>query len=126
MQPSTLVLNNSVLVVDDDTEALEEMADALENNGLEVYIASGVDLALELARKQRPKFIIMDYLLRGCTGTEAASEIHKFLPGTQIIMISALDGLAQLMTATDFGEIVILKKPLSMDRISCFIKSRLD
>jgi hypothetical protein len=29
-QPSTVVLNNAVLVVDDDTEVLEEMVDTLE------------------------------------------------------------------------------------------------
>ncbi|MFT5226455.1 MAG: hypothetical protein ACI8XX_002213, partial [Polaribacter sp.] len=31
MEPNTASLNSSVLIVDDDIEALEEMADALED-----------------------------------------------------------------------------------------------
>ena len=126
MQLSTTVLQNSVLIVDDDIEALDEMCESLQGYGLTVYIASNVGLALKLAKEQRPAFIIMDYLLHGYTGTEAVSEIHKFLPETQVIMISALADLANIVTAIDFGVIAVMKKPLSMDSIGRFIVSKLE
>jgi ActR/RegA family two-component response regulator len=118
-------LNNSVLIVDDDVEALDEMGESLHDYGLKVYAASNVGQALKIAKEQRPEFIIMDYLLSGYTGTQAINEIQKFLPETQVIMISAFDDLAYHVTATDFGVVAVLKKPLSMDSIGRFIKNKM-
>jgi DNA-binding NtrC family response regulator len=118
-------LKNSVLIVDDDIDALEEMEESLKGHGLTVYTASNVDLALKTAKEQHPKFIIMDYLLRGYTGINAINEIHKFLPETQVIMISASDDLAGLVTTADFGVVAVLKKPLSIDTIARFLKNKL-
>ena len=117
--------NNSVLIVDDDVEALEEMEESLQGYGLKVYAASNVGQALKIAKEQRPEFIIMDYLLSGYTGIQAIDEIHKFLPETQVIMISAFDDLAHRVSAADFGVVAVLKKPLSMESIGRFIKNKL-
>jgi DNA-binding NtrC family response regulator len=126
MQLTTVVSSNSVLIVDDDIDALEEMGDALQDYGLEVYTASDVGVALMLAKKHRPEFILMDYLLRECTGAEAVSEILKFLPGVQVIMMSAFDDLACRVTSVDSNVIAVLKKPLSINSITRFISNKLD
>jgi DNA-binding NtrC family response regulator len=126
MQLSTVVSSNSVLIVDDDIDALEEMGDALQDHGLKVYTASDVEVALSLAKKHRPEFILMDYLLRECTGAEAVSEILKFLPGAQVIMMSAFDDLACRVTSVDSNVIAILKKPLSINSIIRFISNKLE
>lgn len=126
MQLSTVVLTNSVLIVDDDIDALKEMSDALQDHGLVVYTASEVDLALELAKEHRPEFVIMDFCLHGCTGTEVVHEVRKFLPETQVIMISAFDDLARLVTAIDYSVIAVLKKPLSIDSICNFISNKIE
>lgn len=126
MQLSADVLQNSVLIVDDDTQALDEMCEYLQEYGLTVHIANNVELAIKLAKEQRPAFIIMDYLLHGYTGTEAVSAIHKFLPETQVIMISALADLASMVNAKDFGVIAVIKKPLSMGSVGRFIADQLE
>ena len=119
-------LKGSILIVDDDPEALEEMADALEDFGLTVYTAVNEVIALELALKHRPDFVIMDYLLRGYTGVEAINEIHKVLPETKVIMISAFDDLSRIVTSTNSSVIAVLKKPLSIESIGRFISNQLD
>tara|TARA_B110000967_G_C18877179_1_gene559004 strand:- start:1700 stop:2101 length:402 start_codon:yes stop_codon:yes gene_type:complete len=119
-------LKGSILIVDDDPEALEEMADALEDFGLTVYTAVNEVIALELALKHRPDFVIMDYLLRGYTGVEAIIEIHKVLPETKVIMISAFDDLSRVVTSTNSSVIAVLKKPLSIESIGRFISNQLD
>jgi CheY-like chemotaxis protein len=73
MQLSTALLNASVLIVGDDIEALEEMADTLQDYGLTVHTARNEGMALKLAHEHHPEFIIMDYLLRGYSGTEAVN-----------------------------------------------------
>jgi DNA-binding NtrC family response regulator len=119
-------LKGSILIVDDDPEALEEMADALEDFGLTVYTAVNEVIALELALKHRPDFVIMDYLLRGYTGVEAINEIHKVLPETKVIMISAFDDLSRVVTSTNSSVIAVLKKPLSIESIGRFLSNQLD
>ena len=119
-------LKGSILIVDDDPEALEEMADALEDFGLTVYTAVNEVIALELALKHRPDFVIMDYLLRGYTGVEAINEIHKVLPETKVIMISAFDDLSRVVTSTNSSVIAVLKKPHSIESIGRFISNQLD
>jgi DNA-binding NtrC family response regulator len=119
-------LKGSILIVDDDPEALEEMSDALEDFGLTVYTAVNEVIALELALKHRPDFVIMDYLLRGYTGVEAINEIHKVLPETKVIMISAFDDLSRVVTSTNSSVIAVLKKPLSIESIGRFLSNQLD
>ena len=126
MQSNKTLLTSSVLIVDDDIEALEEMADALQDYGLVVYTASNENMALELALEHRPEFIIMDYFLRGSTGIEVVKVIHKSLPETQVIMISGFEDLCRLVTTTNSDVIAVLKKPLSIDSIGRYIFNQLE
>jgi DNA-binding NtrC family response regulator len=126
MESNVRQLKASILIVDDDSKALEEMADALQDFGLSVYTAANEAVALELAHKHRPDFVIMDYLLQGYTGLEAIKEIHKVLPETKVIMISAIDDLSRIVKSTNSSVIAVLKKPLSIDSISRIISNQLD
>ena len=101
------------------------MAEALQSYGLTVHTAINESMALKLAKEHRPKFIITDYLLDGYTGTEVVSAIHKFLPGTQTIIISAVEGLSRLVTTVNSDIITVLKKPFSIDLLSLFICNKL-
>ena len=49
MQLSATVLKPSVLIVDDDIEALEEIAESLQSHSLTVHSASNVELAVKQA-----------------------------------------------------------------------------
>lgn len=126
MTTNTATLSNSILIVDDDIEALEEMAEALQECGLAVHTASDVYTALKLASQHRPEFILMDYLLRGTTGVDVASAIREFLPGVQVIMISAFEDLNRIVNNMNSGAIAVLQKPLSMDSIGRFIGNQLE
>jgi two-component system response regulator RegA len=126
MKSNKTLLTSSVLIVDDDIEALEEMADALQDHGLVVYTASNENMALELAREHRPEFIIMDYFLHGSTGIEVVKVIHKSLPETKVIMISGFEDLCRLITPTNSDVIGVLKKPLSIDSIGRYIFNQLE
>ena len=78
MQQNTV--NQLNIIIDDDIEALEKMADALQDYGLVVYTANE-NMALELTLEHQPEFIIMDYFLRGTTGIEVVKVIVVFYMG---------------------------------------------
>jgi DNA-binding NtrC family response regulator len=128
MQLSEALLNGSVLIVDDDTDALEEMADALHSYGLAVHTAKNEVMALNLANQFRPQFIIMDYFLHRYCGLDAIKAIRTFLPDIQVIMVSAQEDLFRIMTPknrVDSGVVAVLKKPIAIDIISEFISGQL-
>lgn len=120
------IQSKSVLIVDDDLEALEEMACALRDLGLSVCSATNSVEALLLAKNYRPAFIIMDYALPDTDGLKTISSIQRFLPEATIIMISAVDHFCRFATTKNTGAFAILRKPLNMNSIARFIRDRLE
>lgn len=116
----------SVLVVDDDPEVLDEMVEALRDHGLTVHHAGNARVALSLADKHRPAFVLMDFNLPGIDGLETVSVMRKFLPEAVYIMISGVDEFCRLATTRKTGTFAILKKPVAMDSIAKFIRNKLD
>lgn len=58
----------SVLVVDDDEQALERVSSALEREGWSVISCSGGEAALEAMQTQTPSIILVDLLMPGMDG----------------------------------------------------------
>jgi|TARA_B110000238_G_C15914616_1_gene347779 ActR/RegA family two-component response regulator len=128
MQLSKALLNGSVLIVDDDTDALEEMADGLHSYGLAVHTAKNEVMALNLANQYRPQWIIMDYFLREYCGLDAIKAIRTFLPDIRVIMVSGQEDIFRIMTPqnrVDTGVVAVLKKPIAIDIIREFISGQL-
>ena len=116
----------SVLVVDDDADALEEMTEALRDQGLTVHGASTGAAALAVAYRHRAAFVIMDYKLPGANGLETVSAMRRFLPKAKVIMISASGRFCKRATTKNTGAFAILKKPLSIESIARYIRNRLE
>ncbi len=118
--------SKSVLVVDDDLDTLEEMAEALRDRGLTVHQAGNAREALSQAEKNRPAFVLMDFNLPGVNGLKTVSVMRKFLPGATYIMISGHDDFCRLATTKNTKTFAVLKKPVSMNSIARFIRNKLD
>ena len=82
-----------ILVIEDDPTNLEVFAALLENEGCQILTAGSAELGLQLAAAERPDVILMDVLLPGMTGYEAARRL-KADPATAAIPIVALTAQA--------------------------------
>jgi DNA-binding NtrC family response regulator len=116
-------MTRSVLVVDDDAAALDEMAEALGNEAIKIFVASNAIEALELAREFRPGFVLMDFNLPGMNGIEAIGAIQTFLPKATFIMISGLDDFCRVATTENTHSFAILQKPVSIHNIARYIRN---
>lgn len=116
----------SVLVVDYDLDTLDEMTEALRDQGLTVHEARNAGEALSLAEEKRPAFVLMDFNLPGVNGREAIAAIRKFLPDTTFIMISGLDNFCRVATTRTTKTTAVLKQPISLESVSCLIREKLD
>jgi DNA-binding NtrC family response regulator len=113
-----------VLVVDDDGDALDEIADVLRDMELIVLTALNGEDAVKLARENRPDYVLMDYSLPGINGLVAVRTMRYFLPDTIFIMMSGLDDFCRVATTNNTMTFAILKKPLAINGIARFIRNK--
>lgn len=83
-----------VLVVDDNSDAAESLAEVLRLHGHEVQVAGGGAEAVALAARERPDVVFMDIGMPGVDGLAAARLIRE-QPGGSGIRIVALTGWGQ-------------------------------
>lgn len=83
-----------VLVADDDDVARTLVTGLVSSDPtLElVAAAAGVEEAVELAAEHQPDIALLDWVMPGGGGSQAAREIKERSPGTRIIGLSSMEG----------------------------------
>lgn len=84
----------SVLIVEDDADVRETMAEVLESEGFDVQAAREGREALELLhRGARPDLILLDLMMPGMNGWELRAELERQreLAAIPVIVVSAMD-----------------------------------
>jgi two-component system, NtrC family, response regulator HydG len=83
-------MSERVLIVDDDKDHAESIADLLQLRGFEVEVAYSGEQALQLFQKAPFDVSIMDVKLPGMNGVDAFFEFRKVRPQAQVIMMTGL------------------------------------
>jgi len=115
--------SKTVLIVDDDLAALDEMAETLRDHGLSVLEADRGSQAMTLAKENQPSVILMDFNLPGVNGLTVVHKMQEFLPNSTFIMISGMDTFCKQATTTNTNTFAVLKKPVSMGSIARYISN---
>jgi DNA-binding NarL/FixJ family response regulator len=108
-----------VLVVDDDAESRSLITDALGHAGFETREASSGLEALDVARSELPRMVVMEVALPGLCGYEVCHQLRAdFGDGLPIVFVSAIrtepfDAVAGLLLGADD----YLNKPFSPDEL---------
>lgn len=105
---------NRILVADDDPVNLEVILDFLEENGDEILYAPNGQRACELAAKELPDVIIMDWEMPIMNGIEAIQILRKNPETNEIPIIVATGVMTQsqdLKMAMDTGAVDFIRKP---------------
>jgi len=108
-----------VLVVDDNVDSAESLAEVLEMGGREVRVAHDGPSALTVAGDFRPQAIVLDIGLPGLTGHEVARRIRAEAWGRDIHLI-ALSGWGQAedrQRSRDAGFDAHFVKPVDLDEL---------
>jgi CheY-like chemotaxis protein len=86
------VAKRRVLVVEDNLDSVHSMAALLRMMGHEVEFAINGFVALDIARRFRPDFILLDIGLPDFTGDKIARQL-KYEPGLEHTRMIAITGL---------------------------------
>jgi DNA-binding response OmpR family regulator len=110
-------MESKILVVDNDSQIRELLYDALTKVGYKVSTTHSGKEALELARKQSPELILLDFKMPDMDGVALLEKIRCFDQKTKVLMITGfaddeLERRARLAGASGF-----LRKTLGIDVI---------
>ncbi len=113
-----------ILVVDDEISLQETVAYNLKKQGYDVLTAGDGDIALDLARKEKPDLIILDIMLPGMDGFEICRILRKEMT-TPVLMLTARDEEIDRVVGLEVGADDYMAKPFSMRELLARVKAML-
>jgi DNA-binding NtrC family response regulator len=111
-----------VLLVDDEKDFLDVMAQRMEARGLEITIAGSAESALEIIDKNHFDAIVMDFQMPGMDGMEALKAIKEKRPELQIILLTGYATVEKTVEAMKAGASDYLEKPVDIEVLTAKIK----
>jgi two-component system response regulator MprA len=105
-----------VMIVDDDRDWAESVADLFQAYGYEVAIVGDGHQAVEQARRNRFDMVFMDVDMPIMNGIDSCVRIRQANPDAKIMMMSGVKRPG-IDPALDAGALGLLEKPLGFERM---------
>jgi DNA-binding response OmpR family regulator len=112
----------NILVVDDDRDFAESLADALELVGHEVTLAFSGEDAVKTFEENDFDITFMDVKLPGKNGVESFFEMRRLKPAARVIMMTGYSVPQLLEQAIEKGAWDVIHKPLEMQKILSMVE----
>ncbi|WP_330334155.1 response regulator transcription factor [Streptomyces sp. NBC_00536] len=106
-----------VLVADDDAAIRRSLERGLRLSGFTVLLAEDGSAALDLAVERAPDVLVLDVSMPGMTGTEVCRRLRDRGDETPVLMLSALDELADRVAGLQAGADDYLVKPFALEEL---------
>lgn len=112
------IKDSSVLYVEDDAIAREQISKFIKTQCKKIYTASNGLAAFELYKRHNPDIVISDIEMPKLNGLELARKIRGVSLSTQIIIITAHKKPEYLLEAVNLQLTQYIVKPLSIEKIT--------
>jgi CheY-like chemotaxis protein len=106
-----------VLIVDDDSDLRDTLADTFELRGHHVTSASSGEECVRLALSQEFDLILLDVKLPGISGVQALSQIRRQKSDARVIIMTGYARDEDVGQAVQENALAILNKPLDLGSI---------
>lgn len=118
-------MTKTILVVEDDTGLQKYLKELLSSEGFAVLSASDGIQALNSIQKLPPDLVLLDLTLPNMTGESVCLEIRKKYPKLRVIILTAKDGVADIVHGLNLGADDYMTKPFLADELLARVKARL-
>ncbi len=105
-------MTQRILVVDDDTDALEVYKTRLTHAGYEVETAESAEKALSRVKAFDPALIVTDVRMSGMSGLDLLEKVQSAMEGVDVVVITGHDDMETAVTAMKSGAFDFLVKPV--------------
>lgn len=106
-----------VLIVDDDCDHAESLADVIELRGHTAQLAHSGEDAIEYFRAGDFDFVLLDVRLPGINGVDTFLELKKIRPNAQVMMMTGYSVEQLVAQAIEGGALGVLHKPFAATQI---------
>jgi two-component system response regulator HydG len=107
-------VNLQVLIVDDDQDHAESVADILEMRGHSVELAGSGEQGVAQFRARDFHIVLMDVKLPGMNGVETFAEFRRIRPAARVLMMTGFSVEELVAEAVGNGALGVLKKPFAI------------
>jgi DNA-binding NtrC family response regulator len=107
-----------VLLVDDEKDFVETLAERMRARGLEVDTAYDGHQALERVSGARYDAIVLDLAMPGMDGIETLKQLREHDPDAQIILLTGQGTVRSAVEATQLGALDFLEKPTDIETLT--------
>ena len=111
-----------VLIVDDEKDFLDIMAERMGDRGMEVSTATSAEKALKMVLKESYDVVIMDLMMPEMDGFSALKLFKKTRPDVPIILLTANVPEEKCIEAIELGAMDVIEKPADLNLLTQKIK----
>ena len=115
-------MSAKVLLVDDEIEFLEAMAERLVMRGMTVSTAESVYDALQLVATETFDAVVMDFMIPDMDGIKALKALKKVNPELHVFMLTGYATVEKKKEALQFGAAALFEKPANLELLTKIIK----
>lgn len=126
MLEDTSVESFRVLLVDDEEEFLDVLAERLETRGMTVVTATDGVQALEKAEGRVFDAVVLDMAMPGMDGIETLQGLRAVHPDIQVILLTGQATPSQAAMAIKLGALDLMEKPAEIDSLIARIEEASD
>jgi two-component system, NtrC family, sensor kinase len=109
---------NAVLLVDDERDFADLLAERLQARGFQVKTAYDGEEALRLAAELELDVAVLDVNLPGIDGLSLLRELKKLKPQVEALMLTGQNDLATAVAGMKLGASDYLVKPVPIERLA--------
>lgn len=113
-----------ILIVDDEPDLARLLEKSLAKEGYKVVPARDGVEALQLLRDHNPQLVLLDLLMPRMDGWETCHQIRQ-ISSVPIILLTALDGEREKVSAFELGADDYITKPFSLMELVARIRAAL-
>lgn len=116
----------NILIIDDEKNIREGLADALEMEGYNTFLAENGKVGLERIRKGDIDLVITDLRMPEVSGEEIVRHVTSETPGLPVIVLTGHGTIDDAVDAMRNGAYNFLTKPLNLDKLILNVKRALE
>jgi DNA-binding NtrC family response regulator len=110
-------MTERVLLVDDEEEFVETLAERMRSRGMEVATSNSGGDALELIDTDAFDVVVLDLQMPGMDGIEALERIKRRKPDIQVVLLTGHATVEKGVEAMKHGALEFLEKPIDLSRL---------
>ena len=116
-----------LLIVDDEADVREFVANFFKKRGIEVAIASGGEEAVTAAQRQKPNLILLDIQMPEVDGVETLRRIREKDKSVKVIMVTGRSPEEKnaFERCKQMGALDYVHKPLELDLLEKMVMREL-